>query len=197
MLKNYEIYLILNPEIKAATKKDELEKIASYIKTDLNAKDINVEDEGAKKLAYPIEGHWNGIYVSYTFDVDYKAAANMKEVEKKLNISDNVIRYIITDETENKARKAKESLNQNPEATNHQDLNKGKVKKDLMKHLGMKVVDYKDVEFLSQFVSPYSKIFHRERTGNSAISQRRIAQAIKRARHMGLMKFTPKHDRKF
>lgn len=197
MLKNYEIYLILNPEIKTDVKKDELEKIASYIKTDLNAKDINVEDEGAKKLAYPIKKHWNGVYVSFTFDVDYKDAANMKEVEKKLNISDHVMRYIITDETENKARKEKESLNQNPEATNHQELNKGKVKKDLMKHLGMKVVDYKDVEFLSQFVSPYSKIFHRERTGNSAISQRRIAQAIKRARHMALMKFTPKHDRKF
>jgi len=196
MIKNYELYLILRTDLDAEAKKAELERLASIIETDVSAKNVEVIDEGNKKLAYPINKANVGNYVAVTFEVDYANAKNMSLVEKKLNISELVMRYILTDETENLRRKAKESLNTSPAFTTHQELNKGaKVKKDLVSHLGIKVVDYKDVELLQQFMSPYSKIFARNRTGNGAITQRRIAQAIKKARHMGLIAFTPKHQR--
>jgi small subunit ribosomal protein S18 len=196
MKKLYELYLIVRSDMDATAKHTELDRIASILESDVSAKNIEVIDEGNKKLAYPIQKLNVGTYVSIRFEVEYADAKNMQLVEKKLNISEPVLRYILTQETQNIHRKSKESLNTSPTATTHQELNKGsKNKKDLASHLGMAVVDYKDVEFLQQFISPYSKIFARKRTGNSALSQRKIAQAIKRARHMGLIAFTPKHQR--
>ena len=52
-----------------------------------------------------------------------------------------------------------------------------------------KFVDYKDVVYLKQFVSPHAKILAKKRTGVSALKQREITQAIKRARFMALMPY--------
>ncbi len=52
-----------------------------------------------------------------------------------------------------------------------------------------KPLDYKDIEFLSKFVSPTGKIVGRKRTGFSGQNQRKLALAIKRARVLGLMPF--------
>lgn len=50
-------------------------------------------------------------------------------------------------------------------------------------------VDYKDVDLLKRFISERGKILPRRVTGTSAKNQRRVANAIKRARIMGLLPF--------
>jgi small subunit ribosomal protein S18 len=50
-------------------------------------------------------------------------------------------------------------------------------------------VDWKDVDFLRQFVPERGKIMPRRISGISAKDQRRIAKAIKRARAMALLPF--------
>jgi small subunit ribosomal protein S18 len=50
-------------------------------------------------------------------------------------------------------------------------------------------IDYKDIETLSKFVTERGKILPRRITGVSAYYQRRLARAIKRARHMALLPF--------
>lgn len=55
--------------------------------------------------------------------------------------------------------------------------------------LGIKYVDYKDPEFLLKFVNEQGKILPRRITGNSLKFQRRVAKAIKRARHLALLPF--------
>ena len=50
-------------------------------------------------------------------------------------------------------------------------------------------VDYKDPDTLKKFMSPYSKIYPRTRTGICAHHQRELTKAIKRARHLGLVPF--------
>lgn len=50
--------------------------------------------------------------------------------------------------------------------------------------------DYKEVEVLRRFVSDRGKIVSRGRSGVCAKHQRRLAQAIKRARYLGLVPFT-------
>ena len=50
--------------------------------------------------------------------------------------------------------------------------------------------DYKEVEALRRFVSDRGKIVPRSRTGVCAKHQRRLAQAIKRARYLSLIPFT-------
>lgn len=51
-------------------------------------------------------------------------------------------------------------------------------------------VDYKDVEALRRMMTPNGKIYGRKRLGTTAQQQKLVAQAIKRARHMGLLPFT-------
>lgn len=55
---------------------------------------------------------------------------------------------------------------------------------------GKVFVDYKDVENLRRMMSPNGKIYGRKRLQSSAREQRMIAQAIKRARFMGLLPYT-------
>lgn len=54
---------------------------------------------------------------------------------------------------------------------------------------GIKEIDYKDVETLWNFVTERGKILPRRITGVSAYHQKRLTQAIKRARHMALLPF--------
>jgi small subunit ribosomal protein S18 len=54
---------------------------------------------------------------------------------------------------------------------------------------GFTDVDYKDLETLSKFITERGKILPRRITGVSAYFQRRLATAIKRARHMALLPF--------
>ena len=55
---------------------------------------------------------------------------------------------------------------------------------------GDQYIDYKDVENLRRLMSPNGKIYGRKRLQSSAREQRLIAQAIKRARFMGLLPYT-------
>lgn len=57
------------------------------------------------------------------------------------------------------------------------------------------VPDYKDVKRLQKYITPQGKILPRRRTGVTAKMQRRLAMAIKRARHLALLPSAPKHTR--
>ena len=50
-------------------------------------------------------------------------------------------------------------------------------------------IDYKDIELLRKFITERGKILPRRLTGTSLKYQRKLAQAIKRARHLGLMPY--------
>jgi small subunit ribosomal protein S18 len=50
-------------------------------------------------------------------------------------------------------------------------------------------IDYKDTETLARFISDHGKIRSRRQTGTCAKHQRKLAQAIKRARHLALLPF--------
>ena len=52
---------------------------------------------------------------------------------------------------------------------------------------GIKYVDYKDPEFLKRFLNEQGKILPRRITGTSLKYQRKVGQAIKRARHMAIL----------
>ncbi len=57
------------------------------------------------------------------------------------------------------------------------------------KHLA---IDYKQVDILQRFITEEGKIRPRRQTGTCAKHQRQLANAIKRARHIGLLPFTGK-----
>lgn len=51
-------------------------------------------------------------------------------------------------------------------------------------------IDYKNAELLKKFISGQGKIIDPKFTGSCAKHQRRLAEAIKRSRVMGLVPFT-------
>jgi len=53
-------------------------------------------------------------------------------------------------------------------------------------------IDYRDTELLNRFVSSQAKIIDPNYTGTCAKHQRRLAKAIKRARHMALLPYVQK-----
>ena len=54
---------------------------------------------------------------------------------------------------------------------------------------GVNMWNYKDPEFLKKFLNEQGKILPRRITGTSLKFQRRIAQAVKRARHLALLPY--------
>jgi small subunit ribosomal protein S18 len=50
-------------------------------------------------------------------------------------------------------------------------------------------IDYKEVAYLMKFLTPQAQIVSRKRSGFCTQCQRELKQAIKRARHLGLMPF--------
>ncbi|PSL33156.1 MULTISPECIES: 30S ribosomal protein S18 [Chitinophaga] len=57
------------------------------------------------------------------------------------------------------------------------------------KKLGIRYVDYKDAEFLKKFLNDQGKMLPRRISGNSLKFQRKVAQAIKKARQMALLPY--------
>ena len=54
---------------------------------------------------------------------------------------------------------------------------------------GIKYIDYKDPNYLKQFLNEQGKLLPRRITGTSLKFQRKISQAVKRARHIGLLPY--------
>jgi len=54
---------------------------------------------------------------------------------------------------------------------------------------GIKYIDYKDVDFLMNFINEQGKLLPRRITGNSMKYQRKVSQAVKRARFIGLLPY--------
>ena len=50
-------------------------------------------------------------------------------------------------------------------------------------------IDYKDANFLLKFINDQGKILPRRLTGTSLKYQRKVAQAVKRARHIGILPY--------
>jgi small subunit ribosomal protein S18 len=70
-----------------------------------------------------------------------------------------------------------------------QTFTRPKVKIARTSAAGKIYIDYKDTESLRKMVSGNGKILSRKRTGASAMEQRMIARAVKRARYIALLPY--------
>ncbi len=57
------------------------------------------------------------------------------------------------------------------------------------KKFGIRHVDYKDADFLLQFINEQGKLLPRRITGNSLKYQRKVSTAVKRARHLAFLPY--------
>src|ERR1044072_6594276 len=90
-MNQYEIAVLYHPDLEI-----DLEKATSRVEkifTDNGGKVVNADNWGKRKLAYPIKKNEHGVYVFYTVE---KPAESVHRVESVLNITDEVLRVVIT-----------------------------------------------------------------------------------------------------
>ena len=54
---------------------------------------------------------------------------------------------------------------------------------------GIKYIDYKDPDFLLKFINEQGKLLPRRLTGTSWKFQKKVSQAVKRARHIAILPY--------
>ncbi|HSX43124.1 MAG TPA: 30S ribosomal protein S6 [Candidatus Saccharimonadales bacterium] len=90
-MNQYEIAILFDPDLEVDLDKatNRVEKIF----TDNGAVIKNTDNWGKRKLAYPIKKHDMAVYVFYSVEMP---GANVQKLESILNITDEVIRFLVT-----------------------------------------------------------------------------------------------------
>lgn len=90
-MNQYEIAVLYHPDLEVDLSKaeDRVKKIVA----DNGGKVVATDNWGKRKLAYKIKGNEHAVYVFYTVELPGESVA---KVENTLNITDEVIRFLIT-----------------------------------------------------------------------------------------------------
>ncbi len=89
-MNKYELALVVNAKIEDEARAAVVEEIKDMI-TKFGGKDLKVDDWGKKRLAYEIQKMNEGNYYFIQFEAD---ATTPAELEQRLRIKDNVLRYL-------------------------------------------------------------------------------------------------------
>lgn len=90
-MNQYEIAVLYHPDLEIDL--DKAETKVKKIVTDNGGKVVSEDNWGKRKLAYEIKKHEYAVYVFYTVELP---AESVRKVESILNITDEVIRFLIT-----------------------------------------------------------------------------------------------------
>ena len=89
-MNKYELALVVNAKIEDEERLATVEKAKEYI-TRFGGTITNIDECGKKRLAYEIQKMKEGYYYFIQFDADTTVPA---EIEKRVRIMENVIRYL-------------------------------------------------------------------------------------------------------
>lgn len=89
-MAKYEVMFIIDPVLEDEKKNAVVERVKEIINADGEVS--NVDTWGMRKLAYPIQKKNEGYYVVVEFNA---STALPKELDRRLKISDDVMRHII------------------------------------------------------------------------------------------------------
>jgi len=208
MLGQYETVFILTPVLSEDDTKKAISAYVDLLKAQ-GAVIVHEEHWGLKNLRYPIKKKTTGIYHLVEYKAEGKA---IDALEIAFRRDESVLRYLtvrldkyaVKYNDDKRAglvgRNKKSSVNQRTGGiimAQKGDIKYltatkiGLVKKKYcrFKKNGIKYIDYKDPEFLLKFINEQGKILPRRLSGNSLKFQRKIAQAVKRARHLSLLPY--------
>lgn len=90
-VNRYEAAVLYHPDLEV-----DLEKATGKVEkifTDNGASVEATDNWGKRKLAYAIKGNEHAVYVIYQLDIP---AGNIAKIEQTLNITDEVIRFLVT-----------------------------------------------------------------------------------------------------
>ena len=90
-LRDYEMVVILSPEVGDDVVTDSIERLNQNISS-RGGEVVDVNHWGRRRLAYPIKRHFEGNYVVSQIKLD---PAQVPDLESSLRISEEVIRHMI------------------------------------------------------------------------------------------------------
>ena len=90
-LRDYELVLIISPEIADEALETTIDKVSRFI-TEKGGVISDIERWGKRKLAYPIKRFMEGSYVLARFKL---SPTSCKELEAKLQVSEEVLRHLL------------------------------------------------------------------------------------------------------
>ena len=90
-MNKYELVLVVNAKIEDDARVAVVDKAKAYVER-FGGTVTEVEDWGKKRLAYEIQHMKEGFYYFIQFEAD---AACPAELEKRVRIMDNVLRYLV------------------------------------------------------------------------------------------------------
>ncbi|MDD4200249.1 MAG: 30S ribosomal protein S6 [Eubacteriales bacterium] len=89
-MTNYEVMFIIDPTLEDEKKEATIEAVKEIIASEGEVGKVDVW--GMRKLAYPIQKKTEGYYVV----IEFKAQPTLpRELDRRLKISDNVMRHLI------------------------------------------------------------------------------------------------------
>lgn len=89
-MNQYEVAVLYHPDLEIDLEKAENRVVKIF--TDNGGKVVNTDNWGKRKLAYPIKHNEHAVYVFYTVELP---ADKVQKVEAMLNITDEVVRFLI------------------------------------------------------------------------------------------------------
>ena len=101
-MNQYEIAVLYHPDLEVDLTK--AEDRVNKIVTDNGGKITATDNWGKRKLAYTIKGNEHAVYVFYTVEMP---GEGVQKVESTLNITDEVIRFLITSQTSRQSPRPK------------------------------------------------------------------------------------------
>ena len=93
-MNKYELTVVVSANVEDEVRVNTVEQVKELVAR-FGGVISNVEDCGKKRLAYEIQHMKDGFYYFIKFDADAAAPA---EIESRIRIMDNVIRFIIVKE---------------------------------------------------------------------------------------------------
>lgn len=98
-MNKYELAVVVNAKIEDDERAATIDKVKAYIER-FGGTITNVDEWGKKRLAYEIQKMKEGFYYFIQFDADSTVPA---ELESRVRIMENVIRYLCVKQDEKKA----------------------------------------------------------------------------------------------
>lgn len=95
MKGTYELAVLYHPDLEIDIEKAEA-KVTKIVEAN-GGEVTNKEIWGKRKTAYPVKGHEHAVYAFYTLLVE---GTSVQKIEAVLNITDEVIRFLIVKEDE-------------------------------------------------------------------------------------------------
>lgn len=87
---HYEMMYILRPDMGEEQVNQAIAKYQDFLKEN-GATELDIQNRGKRRLAYPIKKFQDGIYVQMNYVAD---GTQIKPLERSMRLSEEVIRYL-------------------------------------------------------------------------------------------------------